>query len=176
MIAKGRHSTGPGGGRPRRHLALLLSGLGCCALAACAPPPPPPPPFAAAPYHPMPQAQAERMGRFGGPGDTLETARAACNEAYPAKVGNYLGHAHCVNAAVEKFALPKTTYPDLVRLQEQVRANISEAIDQGRLDARAGERRMAEADRLIGEAESSRNAADRDEAERRVAEVQAILR
>ena len=76
----------------------------------------------------------------------LQTARDGCNLQYPMRVGNYLPHAHCVNAAIETYALPNARYPDLIRLQAQVRASLSEKIDRRRITVQAGERRMAEAD------------------------------
>src|SRR5438270_4695172 len=84
-----------------RHQAAAA--VACSALAACAP-------FVGGPF---------------GAGD-LPSARQACNQAYPPKVGNYLPHAHCVNAAIEAHALPAARYPDLVRLQEEVRTTLSE--------------------------------------------------
>jgi hypothetical protein len=51
------------------------------------------------------------------PGD-LRSAREACNRQYPRRVGNYLPHAQCVNAAVERYALPTASHPDPNRLQE----------------------------------------------------------
>jgi len=51
------------------------------------------------------------------PGD-LRSAREACNREYPRRVGNYLPHAQCVNAAVERYALPTASHPDPIRLQE----------------------------------------------------------
>ncbi len=116
------------------------------------------------------------MPAFGPEVRTLAAARQACNRQYPRRVGLYLPHAQCVNAAVEQFAIPTARYPDLVRLQERVRAELCEQIDSRRISPRSGERRMAEADRLIAEAERSRDAADRDGAARRVAAVEAIVR
>src|SRR5271167_395776 len=42
----------------------------------------------------------------------LHSAREACNREYPRRVGNYLPHAQCVNAAVERYALPTASHPD----------------------------------------------------------------
>src|ERR1041384_8805775 len=78
----------------------------------------------------------------------LRAAREACNRDYPARLGNYLPHARCVNAAIETYALPTAPHPDLIRLQAEIRASLSEKIDRRRLSVQAGERRMAEADRL----------------------------
>lgn len=83
----------------------LAIGLLCVGLASCAMPMPP-------------------------PGD-LSADRRACNNAYPPRVGNYLPHAECVNAAVERDAIPFARYPDLVRLQEQLRRKYSAQIDGG---------------------------------------------
>jgi hypothetical protein len=82
------------------------------------------------------------------PGD-LRSARETCNREYPRRVGNYLPHAQCVNAAVERYALPTVSYPDLIRLQERVRAALSDKIDRRQISVSAGERRMAEADHLV---------------------------
>lgn len=113
-------------------------------------------------------------GRFGG-GD-LQSARQACNQAYPRQLGNYLPHAHCVNAAVEAHALPTARYPDLIRLQEQVRTALSDKVDRRRLSVRDGERRMAEADKLVGEAERERDTGHPAAASRRIATLEAMLR
>ena len=156
------------GGRGGRTLLSLVAGLGCYGLAACALPPYP----GAGPYFappPPPRAGATRAG-------ALATARAACNRQFPRKIGNYLPNAHCVNAAVERFALPTARHPDLIRLQEQVRANLCEAIDQRRLSPQDGESSMAAADRLIAEIASSRDAADGPGAEHKLASVRAMLR
>lgn len=106
----------------------------------------------------------------------LRGAREACNETYPRRVGNYLPHARCVNAAVEAYALPKARYPDLVRLQEELRAALSEKIDRRRISAQAGERQMVEADNLIKEAERERDEGNRAAASHRIARIEALLR
>jgi hypothetical protein len=131
----------------------LASVLACSLLSACVPQ------FGAAPLS----------------GD-LRSAREACNEAYPRRVGNYLPHARCVNAAIEAYALPKTRYPDLIRLQEELRAALSEKIDRRRLGTQAGERQMAEADNLIKEAERERDEGNHAAASRRIARIEAMLR
>src|SRR5205823_11213925 len=97
----------------------------------------------------------------------LKSAREACNRDYPRRIGNYLPHAHCVNAAIEVYALPTARHPDLVRMQEEVRASLSDRIDRRRLSVSAGERRMAEADRLVIAAERERDAGNNDAAARR---------
>jgi len=57
------------------------------------------------------------------------------------RVGNYLPHANCVNAAIESYALPGARYPDLIGLQAQVRAALSAKIDSRRITVQAGQRR-----------------------------------
>jgi hypothetical protein len=144
----------------RRTIAI---GMFCGALAACAPPPAGSQHASLAP----PESAA--------PHADLRSARAACNDAYPAKIGNYLAHANCVNQAVEAYALPGARYPDLVRLQEEVRSRLSARIDDGTISAHDGERQMAQADRAIAEAERERDAADTAAADRHVAGIQALL-
>jgi len=79
-----------------------ITGIGCrsrvCCVAGCAPVAVAPPPGA------------------------LQNARVACNAQYPARVGNYLAHTMCVNAAIDRYALPTAPHPDLVRLQENIRS------------------------------------------------------
>ena len=106
----------------------------------------------------------------------LKSAREACNREYPRRIGNYLPHAHCVNAAIEAYALPTARHPDLVRLQEEIRASLSDRIDRRRLSVSAGERRMAEADRLVTEAERERDAGNEKAASRRLAAVEEMLK
>ena len=137
--------------RFRHHAAV---GAVCALLSACVPP------YGAGPF---------------GAGD-LQSARQACNQAYPRQIGNYLPHAHCVNAAVEAHALPAARYPDLIRLQEEVRTTLSDKVDRRRLGVRDGERRMAEADKLVAEAERERDAGHPAAASRRIATVEAMLR
>jgi hypothetical protein len=109
------------------------------------------------------------------PGD-LRSARETCDREYPRRVGNYLPHAQCVNAAVERYALPTVSYPDLIRLQERVRAALSDKIDRRQISVSAGERRMAEADRLVAVAERERDAGNDAAAVRRVAAIEEMLR
>ena len=113
------------------------------------------------------------LGPLGG---DLQSAREACNRTYPARIGNYLPHADCVNAAVERYALPNARYPDLIRLQEEVRSALSDRVDRRRIGVREGERRMAEADRLITAAERDRDAGHNAAAARRVTTVEEMLR
>src|SRR5262249_8194182 len=68
----------------------------------------------------------------------LQTAREVCNVQYPMRVGNYLPHANCVNAAIKTYALQGARYPDLIRLQAQVRAALSAKIDSRRITIQAG--------------------------------------
>jgi hypothetical protein len=49
----------------------------------------------------------------------LKTARDACNRNYPVRIGNYLPHAHCVNAAIETYALSAARYPDQARSERR---------------------------------------------------------
>ena len=113
------------------------------------------------------------FGPFGG---DLQSAREACNRAYPRHIGNYLPHADCVNAAVERYALPTARHPDLIRLQEEVRSALSDKVDRRRIGVRDGEHRMAEADRLITAAERERDAGNNAAAARRVKTVEEMLR
>ena len=113
---------------------------------------------------------------FGPLGGDLQSAREACNRAYPPRIGNYLPHADCVNAAVERYALPTARYPDLIRLQEEVRSALSDKVDRRRIGVRDGERRMAEADRLITAAERDREAGNNAAAARRLTTVEGMLR
>jgi hypothetical protein len=106
----------------------------------------------------------------------LRSARELCNREYPRRVGNYLPHAQCVNEAVERYALPTASHPDLIRLQEGARAALSGKVDRRQISVSAGERRMAEADRLVAAAERARDAGNDAAASRRVAAIEEILR
>jgi len=106
----------------------------------------------------------------------LKGAREACNRDYPARLGNYLPHARCVNAAIESYALPTARHPDLIRLQAEIRASLSEKIDHRRLSVQAGERRMAEADRLVAAAQHDREAGNDKAASRRIAAIEQMLK
>ena len=138
----------------RRLLAvgLLCGGLGACAV---------PSPFAV-------------PGLGTAPGD-LAAERRACNEMYPPRVGNYLAHAQCVNAAVERDAIPYARYPDLVRLQEQLRVKYSALIDRGAISPREGQRNMTEADELINAAMRDRDTGRANVADHRVDRLEAML-
>ena len=139
----------------RRVLAICLL---CGGLVACLPVEPPPPQL-------PPQAAAHELQR----------ARQECNETYPARIGNYLPHADCVNAAVDRFALPGARYPDLVRLQEEARSHISARIDDRSISAHVGETQMNTVDRAIDVAERERAAANPKGADAELARVHALL-
>ena len=109
------------------------------------------------------------------PGD-LRSAREACNREYPRRVGNYLPHAQCVNAAVERYALPTASDPDLIRLQGGVRAALSDKVDRRQISVSAAERRMAKADRLVVAAERERGAGNDATAARWIASIEEMLR
>jgi hypothetical protein len=104
----------------------------------------------------------------------LRDARAACNEQYPARVGNYVAHTMCVNAAIERYALPATAYPDLVRIQQQIRVALSAKVDQRQLSPQAGEGRMKEADALISQIERDRQTGNEAAANRRLLRLNAM--
>jgi hypothetical protein len=108
-------------------------------------------------------------------GEDLGTARQACNQQYPRRIGNYLLHAACVNDAVERLAIPTARYPDLIRLQEQARASLSAKIDRRTISVRSGERKMAQADALVAQAEHDRDIGDEAGAHRRIAAISSIL-
>jgi hypothetical protein len=137
----------------RRPPGLAAAALACAGLASCVPPPFTPP------------AQ-------GG----LAGARLACNAQYPQKRGNYLPHAECVNAAVERYALPSAHHPDLVRLQEAARVHFSLKIDRGEITLRGGERGMRKADALTAEAGRDRDAGEADAARQKILAIEAMLR
>ena len=108
-------------------------------------------------------------------GEDLGTAGQACNQQYPRRIGNYLLHAACVNDAVERLAIPTARYPDLIRLQEQARALLSAKIDRRTISVRSGERKMAQADALVAQAEHDRDIGDEAGAHRRIAAINSIL-
>ena len=132
----------------RQSLAIAVM---CVSLAACA-----------VPLFPSP------------PGD-LAADRRACDQSYPRGVGSYLPHAQCVNAAIERDAIPFARYPDLVRLQEQLRVKYSAQIDRGALSPRDGERRMAEADQLVTATTHDRDVGRDAVADHRVDRLEAML-
>ncbi|HWB47762.1 MAG TPA: hypothetical protein VG651_01520 [Stellaceae bacterium] len=136
---------------------ILATAILCCGLAGCAIPSP----FA--------------VPTLGGPPGDLAADRRACNRQFPERIGNYLPHAECVNAAVERDAIPLAKHPDLVRLQEQLRVKYSGQIDRGVLSPREGQRKMAEADELVNAAMRDRDNGRRTVAEHRVDRLQAML-
>jgi hypothetical protein len=136
---------------------LLTVGLMCGALAACEAPSP----FAV-------------PGLPDAPGN-LAAEREACNKQFPPHIGNYLPHAECVNAAVERDAIPFARYPDLVRLQERLRVKYSGLIDQRALSPREGEHKMVEADDLVNAAIRDRDRGRQQVADHRVTRLQAML-
>ncbi len=113
---------------------------------------------------------------FGQPTGDLRSARLACNAQYPERVGSYLPHAQCVNAAIETYAMPTAPYPDLIRLQADLRAHFSEKIDRREITPQTAQRQMREADRLVTAAEHNRNAGKESAARRDVAGLEAMLR
>jgi hypothetical protein len=138
----------------RRALAV---GLLCSGLAACSVPSP-----WTIPVLP------------GGPGD-LAADRAACNKSFPPQQGNYLPHAQCVNAAVERDAIPYSRHPDIVRLQEQLRVKYSTLIDRGAITPQQGQHKMAEADEMVNAALRDRDTGRMAAAGHRVDRLQAML-
>src|SRR4029077_2463099 len=109
------------------------------------------------------------------PGD-LRSAREACNREYPRRAGNYLPHAQCVNAAVERYALPTASHPDLIRLQEGVRTTLSDKVDRRQITVSAGVSRIGAIDRLVAVAGRERDAGNAAAAGRRVAAIEEMLR
>ena len=142
----------------RRSMAVMLI---CGALAACQAP---------SPF----QYKVPDLAALSPPGN-LDADRAACNKQFPPRLGNYLPHAECVNAAVERDAIPLSRHPDLVRLQERLRVKYSGDIDRGVLSPREGQRRMAEADELVNAAMRDRDNGRREVADRRVDRLQSLL-
>jgi hypothetical protein len=113
---------------------------------------------------------------FGPPPGDLRSARQACNAEYPERIGNYLPHARCVNAAIETYAMPTAQHPDLVHLQAEVRERLSERIDRGIITPRTGERQMHEADAHVADAERDRDAGRLKAARHHVDVLEAMLR
>ena len=148
---------------------IFAVGLLCGSLGACALPPMGGPPARYEPYAPSPLAAPTVQH------DDLQSARQACNKTYPAQVGNYLAHANCVNEAIEHYAVKNSRYPDLLRLQEQVRSQLSARIDQHAISARDGEQQMVEADRAITAAQRERDAQHKDAADQHIARVEGML-
>jgi hypothetical protein len=135
---------------------IVAVGLLCGGLAACSVPSP----FA--------------VPNLGTPPGNLAADRKACNKEFPERIGNYLPHAECVNAAIERDAIPFSRYPDLVRLQERLRVKYSAQIDQGALSPKEGQRRMAEVDELVAGAMRDRDTGRKTVAEHRLDRLQAM--
>ena len=136
---------------------LFTLGLVCSGLAACTVPSP----FA--------------VPSLGSAPGNLAADREACNRQFPPRIGNYLPHAQCVNAAVENDAIPFARYPDLVRLQEQLRIKYSAQIDQHLISPHDGECKMSQADELVNAAIRDRDTGRREVADHRVDRLQAML-
>ena len=134
-------------------------GIMCAALAGCSVPSP---------------FQGMVPGIPSPPGD-LAADRAVCNKEYPPRIGNYLPHTECVNAAIERDAIPLARYPDLIRLQEQLRVKYSAAIDRGALSPQVGERKMREADELVDETIRDRDRGRDQVAKHRLAALESLL-
>jgi len=133
---------------------IMLTAVICGGLAACMAPPPP----------------------FGAPTGNLPGARLACNQRYPAKIGNYLPHAQCVNAAIESFALPGARHPEILRIQEDIRARLARQVDRRRISLEAGRHKMNEADVLVAEIQRDRDRGNQAAAARRMKVLDAMLR
>jgi hypothetical protein len=109
------------------------------------------------------------------PPGNLTADREACNKQYPERIGNYLPHAQCVNTAIEHDSIPFARYPDLVRLQEQLRIKYSTAIDSGTMSPQAAEHQMRVADEIISAAMHDRDIGRQSVADHRVYGLQAML-
>ena len=133
-----------------RRLAIVLPAVVCAALGACVPPPSSPP-----------------------IGD-LPSARLACNQQYPPKIGNYLPNAHCVNAAIERFAVPGSRHPEIIRIQQDIRAKLADQVDRRRITLDAGKHRMSQADALVAEIQRDRDRGNEGAAARRTKALDAM--
>jgi hypothetical protein len=131
---------------------IVLCTVICGALAACVAPP------------------------FGSPTGDLPGARLACNQRYPAKIGNYLPHALCVNAAIESFALPGARHPELLRIQEDIRASLAGQVDRRQISLEAGRHKMNQADVLVAEIQRDRDRGNEAAAVRRMKALDAMLK
>jgi hypothetical protein len=131
---------------------IVFSAALCGGLAACVAPP------------------------FGAPTGDLSGARLACNERYPAKIGNYLPHALCVNAAIESFALPGSRHPEIVRIQEDIRASLAGQVDRRQISLEAGKHKMNQADAWVAEIQRDRDLGNQAAAARRMKALDAMLR
>jgi hypothetical protein len=140
----------------RRTLAM---GLICLGLAGCE----------------VPSPFQDRVPGLPTPPGNLTADRDACNRQFPQHVGNYVPHAQCVNAAIERDSIPFARYPDLVRLQEQLRVKYSAEIDNGTLSPAAAERKMRFADEIVSDATHDRDIGRQTVADHRVYALQAML-
>jgi hypothetical protein len=131
---------------------IVLCTVICGALAACVAPP------------------------FGSPTGDLPGARLACNQRYPARIGNYLPHAQCVNAAIESYALPAARHPELLRIQEDIRASLAGRVDRRQISLEAGRNKMNEADALVAEIERDQDRGNQAAAARRIKALDAMVR
>jgi hypothetical protein len=109
------------------------------------------------------------------PPGNLAADREACNKQFPQHIGNYLPHAQCVNAAIERDSIPFARYPDLVRLQEQLRVKYSAETDNGTLSPQAAEHNMRLADEIVSAAMHDRDIGRQTVADHRVYGLQALL-
>jgi hypothetical protein len=135
-------------------IGLLGSGLAGCTL---------PNPFQA--LVPVPGAP---------PGD-LTADRKKCDQDFPRQVGNYTGHAQCVNEAIEHDVIPLSRHADIIRLQEQLRSKYSMQIDRGAISPQDGERKMRQADELVTAAIRDRDTGRSEVAERRIERLHVLL-
>lgn len=101
------------------------------------------------------------------PGDLAKDAQA-CEQHHPLQVGTYVAYAQCVNEAVEKDQIPYAHYPELVRMQEQLRLKYAGLIDKGVMSPAEGARHMALANELVNAAIRNRDAGRTDVAEHSV--------
>lgn len=109
-------------------------------------------------------------------GDNLSDARQACDRQYPRRIGSYLPHAACVNDAIERLAIGRARYPDLVRLQEDVRVSLSDKIDAREITVQTAEHKMRRVDALVARASRDRDAGQETSANRHIATIDRILR
>jgi hypothetical protein len=113
---------------------------------------------------------------FGAPTGDLPGARLACDQRYPARIGNYLPHAQCVNAAIESYALPAARHPELLRIQEDIRASLAGRVDRRQISLEAGRNKMNEADALVAEIERDQDRGNQAAAARRIKALDAMVR
>jgi hypothetical protein len=140
----------------RRSLAVMLI---CVGLAGCE----------------LPNPFQGMVPGVPSPPGNLAADREACNKQFPERIGNYVPHAQCVNAAIERDSIPFARYPDLVRLQEQLRVKYSAMIDSGTLSPAAAAHKMKTADEIVEAAMHDRDIGRQSVADHRVYGLQAIL-